>query len=72
MWFFNLFIGLEEDFKAWKDGFVKSVFPVLLGEVAMNQLTLASSVVSEGGSCDCGGKRKKECCKKKTNEQVAT
>ena len=63
-------VGLEEDFKAWKDGFVKNVFPVLLGEVAMSQLTSAAS--SEESSCECGGKRKKECCKEKTSEQVAT
>lgn len=65
-------IGLEEDFKSWKDGFVKNVFPVLLGEVAMmNQLTSASSAVGEGNSCECGGKRKKECCKEKANKQVS-
>jgi hypothetical protein len=73
MWFFNLFIGLEEDFKAWKDGFMKSVFPVLVGEVAMSQLTSASAsgAVGVASNCECGGKRKKECCKEKTNKQVA-
>ena len=63
-----LYLGLEEDFKAWKDGFVKRVFPVLVGEVAMSQLT-------SGSSCECGGKRKKECCKEKTklnSEQIIT
>ena len=67
-------VGLEEDFNVWKDGFVKRVFPVLVGEVAMSQLTsVASGAVGEGtSSCECGGKRKKECCKEKTNEQVAT
>ena len=65
-----LSVGVEEDFKAWKDGFVKNVLPVLLGEVAMSELTSASSAVGEGNSCECGGKRKKECCKEKSNEQV--
>ena len=68
--FLLLSIGLEEDFKAWKDGFVKKVFPVLVGEVAMIQLTLASSVMGKDSSCECGGKRKKECCKEKASQQV--
>ena len=43
---------------------MKRVFPILVGEVAMSQLT-------SGSSCECGGKRKKEYCKEKTNsEQV--
>ena len=42
---------------------MKNVFPVLLGEVAMSELTSASSAVSEGNNCECGGKRKKGCCK---------
>ena len=70
---FDLSVGLEEDFKAWKDGFVKSVFPVLLGEVAMNQLTSSSGSTSREDSCECGGKRKKDCSKEKleaSNEQV--
>ncbi len=25
-------IGIEEDFKVWKDGFIKQVFPMLKGE----------------------------------------
>ena len=68
--FLLLSIGLEEDFKAWKDGFVKEVFPVLLEEMAMSQLTSASSAMGDGSSCECGRKRKKECCKEKASEQV--
>ena len=49
---------------------MKSVFPVLVGEVAMSQLTSAIGAEGEGSSCECGGKRKKECCKEKASERV--
>ena len=49
---------------------MKEIFPVLVGEVAMSQLTSGNSVVGEGSTCECGGKRKKECCKEKASEQV--
>lgn len=63
--------GLEEDFKSWKEGFAKDVFPVLLGKVAMTQLTTSSRLPSGGsgkpGSCECGGgQRKEDCCKENT------
>ena len=46
------------------------MFPVLAGEVTLSQLTSASSAVGRESSCECGGKRKKECCKEKVSEQV--
>ena len=70
VFFLFLSVGLEEDFNAWKDGFVKNVFPILAGEVALSQPTSASSAVGGESSCECGGKRKKEYCKEKANEQV--
>lgn len=73
--FYSLPTGLEGDFKVWKLGFVKAVFPVLLGEVALAQLTSTSnsSTGREIGSCECGEKRREDCCKEKaeaSSEQV--
>ena len=48
-----MYTGLEEDFKAWKEDFKKTVFPVLLGEVAMDQLTAVGGDCQKS-SCDCG------------------
>ncbi len=59
-------LGLEEDFKTWKKGFVKVVFPVLLGEVAMTHLATSSHSSEKGGSCECGGMKKDKCCKEKS------
>lgn len=60
-------IGLEEDFNAWKEGFAKAVFPVLLGEVSMTKLISSDgSTVKDAGSCGCGGQKTKDCCKEKT------
>lgn len=50
-------LGIEEDFAAWKAGFVSDIFPVLCGERALTG-------VCEGRGCECGGGRPdQECCK---------
>lgn len=38
MWLCSLGSGLEEDFKVWKEGFVRQVFPVLLGEKSIEDI----------------------------------
>ncbi len=52
--------GLEEDFKVWLDDFAREVFPVLVGERALQDVT-----TSCGGSspCECGKKSETDCCK---------
>ena len=52
----SLYIGTEEDFKAWKDGLTKQVFPVLWGELSWDQLDAGgvSRGVKATGRCDCG------------------
>lgn len=47
----QLLLGLEEDFRAWKDGFVKQVFPVLKGET--EKVELKTSSKGCGTSCTC-------------------
>lgn len=52
--------GIEEDFAAWKAGFVSDIFPVLCGERALTGVCGGS----EGRGCECGGGRPdQECCK---------
>ena len=45
--------GLEEDFNVWKSGFAKKVFPVLKGEVVVQELVNRRSSAG-GGTCACG------------------
>jgi len=45
--------GLEEDFNVWKSGFAKKVFPVLKGEVVVQELVNRRSSAG-GGTCVCG------------------
>ena len=45
--------GLEEDFNVWKSGFAKKVFPVLKGEVVVQELVNRRTSAG-GGTCVCG------------------
>ncbi|XP_064391426.1 S-adenosyl-L-methionine-dependent tRNA 4-demethylwyosine synthase TYW1-like [Halichondria panicea] len=59
--------GLEEDFKVWLDDFVREVFPVLVGERALQDLTPC-----DGGHtpCECGGGKSEGNCCKSSKEEV--
>ncbi len=61
------FVGLEEDFKVWLDDFVREVFPVLVGERALQDLTPC-----DGGHtpCECGGGKSEGNCCKSSKEEV--
>lgn len=75
LFYLYVYIGLEKDFKVWKDGLVKNVFPALIGEATMNEITTAmgtDSALSEESSCECRERRKEECCKEKPSKQVKT
>ncbi len=66
--------GIEEDFKAWKNGFVRDVFPALRGAVPLTGLTGVSGA-SGGVSaelCGCRKKAKQECCKDQATTTDAT
>ena len=59
-------IGIEEDFTAWRDGFVKELFPALLGEKPLPVQWKGRCGEGEGEekrSCECGKKPKQDCCK---------
>ena len=49
----DLSAGLGEDFSAWKSGFVREVFPMLKGEVAVRELEKRTPS-SGSGACECG------------------
>lgn len=49
----DLSAGLEEDFSTWKSGFVREVFPMLKGEVAVRELERRTPS-SGSGACECG------------------
>lgn len=65
--------GIEEDFIAWKDGFMRDIFPALCGERPLS--SVCSSVeccqnpsttgdpLQPQESCECGGKSKQDCSK---------
>ena len=59
-------VDLSEDFKVWKAGFVKELFPVLLGAGQMKPLA-AGGVSGDGrsceGVCECGKESSGSCSK---------
>ena len=72
----GLLAGIEEDFTAWKNGFIRDVFPALCGE---SPLTGLSGVTGLGGiigvsndSCECRKKAIQECCKGQVTTPTAT
>ena len=58
-----LYPGIEEDFVAWKDGFIREVFPALCGERPLGEVARVAGEPAFPESCVCGKKSKQECCK---------
>ena len=65
---------------AWKDGFIRDVFPVLCGERPLTSVSCVSGITgvsgvnvgSAGEACACGRRRKDECCEVKETSTSTT
>lgn len=62
------YIGIEEDFLAWKRMFIRDVFPALCGEMSL----LSVCRKGEESSCKCESKAEQNSCSCKVSQTTNT